>query len=255
MWMRATEPLLLFETGAWDDVLERGKDVIAWDRSRGTTQITRIILSLQVEILVDRDQVADATPIADELLPMARRTGDVQALMEALPAVARLELARGDLTAARGLIAEARDVSASNPAWRSHRVADCVRTAIAAGDVELARSLLSNVDTQVPRAQAAVLSGRAALAEALRDAASAIELYGDSARRWRDFGHRVELGHALLGLGRALSALGRAADASAALADARAIFAEMKASALVALVDATVRPHTTPLARADSRAR
>ena len=49
MWMRATEPLLLFETGAWDEVLERGTALLEWERARGTTQITRIILALDAK--------------------------------------------------------------------------------------------------------------------------------------------------------------------------------------------------------------
>ena len=237
MWMRATEPLLLFETGAWDEVLERGTAILTWDRARGTTQITRIILALEVEIYVDRDELDRAAPLADELLPMARRTGDVQALMEALPAVARLERARGNVAAARDLIEGAREASSANPAWRSHRIADCVRTALECDDLALAIALLSNVDTTVPRAQAAVASARAALAEAQGDVSAATELYADAATRWRAFGHRMELGHALLGHGRCSVRLDRANDANKALDEAREIFSAMKANALVAAVD------------------
>ena len=249
MWMHATEPLLLFEIGAWDEVLDRGIAILEWDRARGTTQITRIILSLEVEIYVDRGELDRAAPLAAELLPMARRTGDVQALMEALPAVARLERARGNVAAARDLIEGAREASSANPAWRSHRIADCVRTALECDDLALAIALLSNVDTTVPRAQAAVLSARAALAEAQDDMIGAAELYADAASRWRTFGHRVELGHALLGHGRCSARLERASDAEVALAEAREIFMGMKAKALIAAVDrARARGDASPRA-------
>ena len=95
--------------------------------------------------------------------------------------------------------------TAANPAWRSHRIADCVRTALECDDVDLAIALLSNVDTTVPRAQAAVVSARAALAEAQGDVSVATGLYADAASRWRAFGHRVECAHALLGSGRCLA--------------------------------------------------
>ncbi len=252
MWMHATEPLLLFETGAWDEVLDRGTAILEWDRARGTTQITRIILALEVEIYVDRDELDRAAPLADELLPMARRTGDVQALMEALPAVARLERARGNVAAARNLLEGARDASSVNPAWRSHRIADCVRTALECDDVALAIVLLSNVDTTVPRAQAAVASARATLAEAQGDVTRATELYADAASRWRAFGHRVELAHALLGLGRGLGGLDRASEANKALDEAREIFIAMKANALIAAVD-RVRARREAPPRASAR--
>ena len=252
MWMRATEPLLLFETGAWDEVLERGTAILEWDRARGTTQITRIILSLEVEIYVDRDELNRAAPLAAELLPMARRTGDVQALMEALPAVARLERARGNVAAARDLIEGAREASGANPAWRSHRIADCVRTALECGDLDLAIALLSNVDTKVPRAQAAVVSARAALAEARHELDVAADLYADAVRRWREFGHRVELGHALLGLGRCLVSLGKGGDANEALDDSHAIFTAMKANALVTSVDRARRQGDATMSPAES---
>src|SRR5439155_10298539 len=154
-----------------------------------------------------------------------------------LPAVARLERARGNVAAARDLIEGARDASSANPAWRSHRIADCVRTALGCDDVALAIALLANVDTTVPRAQASVASARAALAEAQGNAAEAADVYVEAARRWRDFGHRGELGHAQLGLGRCLVSLGRAADATAVLDEAHAIFGDLKAAALVAAVD------------------
>ena len=252
MWMRATEPLLLFETGAWDEVLERGTAILEWDRARGTTQITRIILSLEVEIYVDRGELDRAAPLAAELLPMARRTGDVQALMEALPAVARLERARGNVAAARDLIEGAREASSANPAWRSHRIADCMRTALECDDLALAIALLSNVDTTVPRAQAAVLSARAALAEARHELKVASDLYADAVRRWREFGHRVELGYALLGLGRCLVSLGKGDDANAALDDAQTIFTAMKATALVTSVGRARRQRDATMSPAES---
>ena len=237
MWMRATELLMLYETGDWDTLLGRANSVLAWDRARGTTQITRIALSLKVEILVDRGELEDAAVIAGELMPLARKAGDVQALMEALPAVARLALARGDLAQARSLIVQARDASSANPAWRSHRIADCVRTALAANDIDLAADLLSRADTNVPRAKAAVASAQAALLEARDGAASAVKTYAEAVDRWRSFGHKVELAYALLGFGRCLLAL-RRHGAAAPLDESRAVFTEMGASECAAQVDA-----------------
>ncbi|TMB74494.1 MAG: hypothetical protein E6J52_10665 [Chloroflexi bacterium] len=93
------------------------------------------------------------------------------------------------------------------------------------------------MDTTVPRAQAAVASARAALAEAQGDVSAATEVYADAATRWRAFGHRVELGHALFGHGRCSARLDRPNDANKALDEAREIFSAMKANALIAAVD------------------
>jgi hypothetical protein len=108
--------------------------------------------------------------------------------------------------------------------------------------------LLDRRGVKGKRLEYADLSGRAVLAEAKGEAREAAELYVEAAERWRDYGHVVEEGYALLGLGRCQLALGDPAGA-AAVADARAIFTRLGAAPLVREADALLA-EATPSASA-----
>ena len=101
-----------------------------------------------------------------------------------------------------------------------------VRTALAAGDPELAARLADGLEPLFPLARARALRRRAQLAEAAGDHAEAATLYAEAAERWREFGNVPERAYALLGQGRCLAALGKP-EAEQPLREARELFASM----------------------------
>jgi hypothetical protein len=62
------------------------------------------------------------------------------------------------------------------------------------------------------------------VAEADGQASEAVELYAESARRWRAFGHPLELAHALAGRARCLKTIGNDAQAEPHAAEAVLLF-------------------------------
>jgi hypothetical protein len=82
-----------------------------------------------------------------------------------------------------------------------------VRTALGAGDAEVAQRLTEGFEPDYPLREYALLTARAALTEADDDFAAAAGLYGEAADNWRRFGHLAEEAEALLGQGRCLLAL------------------------------------------------
>lgn len=179
--------------------------------------------SLQVRLLTEQGSSAQA-PDPEPLLAVARNSGDPQRLAEAVAGAAPLYHARGDREQARILLAELDQM----PGTRGDSVyvgelPRFVRTCLALGDRDLAASLLDSVQPLYPRADHALASCHAQLAEAGGNHEEAARLYADAAARWRAFGNVPEHAYALLGQGRSLRALGDPA-AEAALAEARALF-------------------------------
>ena len=101
-----------------------------------------------------------------------------------------------------------------------------VRTALAAGDPELAERLADGLKPRYPLDEHALCAARAQLAEHAGDHADAASLYAEAAARWQEFGNVPERAHALLGEGRSLHALARPR-AEQPLREARDLFAAM----------------------------
>ena len=83
-------------------------------------------------------------------------------------------------------------------------------------------------------AMRSVLSARAALTEARGALDTAVDLYREAARLWREFEHVPEEAQAWLGLGRCSAALGRPAEARPALEEGAAILGRLGAQPLLA---------------------
>ena len=83
-----------------------------------------------------------------------------------------------------------------------------LRTALAAGDPDLARRLADGLEPAIPLREHALCAARAQLAEHAGDHADAATLYAEAAARWQQFGNVPERAYALLGQGRCLLALG-----------------------------------------------
>ena len=83
-----------------------------------------------------------------------------------------------------------------------------LRTALAAGDPELAKRLADGLEPRYPLREHALCAARAQLAEHAGNHADAATLYAEAATRWQQFGNVREHAYALLGQGRCLVALG-----------------------------------------------
>ena len=112
-----------------------------------------------------------------------------------------------------------------------------VRTAVRAGDDELAARLSSRVETTLPIQRDVHASLSALLAERRGEDEAAADLYADAAVRWRAFVVPYEEAHALLGRSRCLRRLGRGSEAEEPRAAARAILVRLGAAPAVRDID------------------
>jgi hypothetical protein len=101
-----------------------------------------------------------------------------------------------------------------------------IRTALAAGDAELAERLLAGFEPRNPLEEHTLYAARAQVAKHAGEHAEAAALYAEAAERWKEFGNVPERAYALLGQGRSLLALGEP-DAEKPLREARELFASM----------------------------
>jgi hypothetical protein len=101
-----------------------------------------------------------------------------------------------------------------------------LRTALAAGDPELATRLADGLESRYPLDQHALCAARAQLAEHAGNHAQAATLYAQAAERWQQFGNVPEGAYALLGHGRCLLALGETS-AGKPLRQVRELFEQM----------------------------
>ena len=118
------------------------------------------------------------------------------------------------------------------------RLAQAVRTSLAAGDRDLAEVLTEEVTSTYPLSQHALASARAQLAEHAGEHEMASVGFADAARRWRAFGVPYEEAQALLGEGRCLVTLGRALEAAPPLAAARDMLSGLGAAPALAEAEA-----------------
>jgi len=117
------------------------------------------------------------------------------------------------------------------------RLAQAVRTSLAAGDRDLTEVLVGEVTSTYPLSEHALTSAHAQLAEHAGEHGAAAAGFADAAARWHGFGVRDEEAQALLGQGRCLVALDRAPEAAPVLAGARAIFERLGAVPALAETD------------------
>jgi len=172
--------------------------------------------------------VSEAAPgIADWLVETVRANAMADVTVEVLAAAAAARLAAGAFEQARALLAELEQTpGARETPYYARQLAAMLRTALAAGDPELAERLAEGLEPLFPLREHALCAARAQLAEHASDHAEAANLCAEAAARWQEFGNVPERAHALLGQGRCLRALGRSG-AEQPLREARILFAAM----------------------------
>src|SRR5207237_3557276 len=122
---------------------------------------------LQARVLAYRGELREAAGHADWVVRAARDSGATEDVVSGYSTGALTRAAAGDATGALELLAEVdRTPTARENAAYPARLPEMVRTALLAGDPELARRLADGVPAGFPYREHAVVGARALLAEA-----------------------------------------------------------------------------------------
>jgi class 3 adenylate cyclase/tetratricopeptide (TPR) repeat protein len=221
MWQRGERLRCLFHAGEWDETLREAAEVLQWEIDSGSGPLEVYARLPVAGIHLHRGDLAEAQLHAAALLEAARRSGDPQVLVPGLSAAALVASAAGERDRALGYLSELDAASKDLVTWRSFCLVEPLRTAVAAGEIELAESFLEGSRHTAAFHSAARPGAEAAIAELRGSTDVAASLYREAAERWDEYGSVVEQAYALLGLG-------RCGDDQAAR-DAEAIFARLGA--------------------------
>ena len=225
--MEADCPGLLVELGRPEEALERAGAVDAAAEASGGTWVLMWVRALELATHLARGEADGASGIADWLIEAARTQATSDATVEVLAAVAAARLAAAEPDQARALLAEIEQTpGARDVPYYSRQLGAMLRTALAAGDPDLARRLADGLEPRYPLREHALCAAHAQLAAHAGDHADAATLYAEAAGRWQQFGNVREHAYALLGQGRCLVALGDAAS-DQPLRDAADLFCSM----------------------------
>jgi tetratricopeptide (TPR) repeat protein len=232
----------LVELGRWDEAASEGAGVAEQLEASGAVSDLLNIRQGRVLLEALRGEIDEALPMVDWLVDTARATGSPEAVVTSHYAATLALAGGGDRERARSLLDEIERTPGvrQTPQWAPY-LSGMVRTALAAGDTQLAERLASGLDPVYPYRAHALVATAAMLAEARGNASEAADLHADAAERWERFGVVTERAFALLGQGRCLVALGRAEDAAAPLRTARGLFAAMGAQPSLAETDALLQ--------------
>ena len=225
MWSRTERLWLLFDAGRWDEVVELAAPLDAWSDEHGDAQVSTVSRTFHARVLAHRGDLHGATALIDRTLPVARQIGDLQVLAPALLVAA---LVAEQPALARERLQDLHDTTHDGPSeYREVLLPEAVRRCLWAGDPELAAAMFEEMAMHEPRAEKAVATCLAALAEHRGDAEQAAKGYEELGRGWADHSMPFEQGHALAGLARCLRSLERDAVAKASGAEAARIFREL----------------------------
>jgi class 3 adenylate cyclase len=204
-------PGLLVELGRAEEALEHTAR-LALDAS-GMTHLLTEIRAVELATRLARGEREGASAAADWLAETARAIGAADTVVYAL-ATAASALAADAAQRACALLAELEHTPGTREtSYYSRQLPAMLRTALAAGDPELATRLADGLESRYPLEEHALCAARAQLAEHAGNHAEAATLYAEAAARWQQFGNVPEHAYALLGQGRCLLALGdRAAE-------------------------------------------
>ncbi len=225
--LEADCPGLLVELGRAEEALERAGALAAAVESSGGTWALVWVRALELGTHLARGESEAGPSLTDWLVETARTHAVSDVTVEVLAPAAAARLAAAEPDQARALLAEIEQTpGARNVPYYSRQLGAMLRTALAAGDPDLAKQLTEGLEPLLPLREHALCAARAQLTEHAGDHTDAATLYAEAAARWQQFGNVPERAYALLGQGRCLLALGDAA-AEVPLAEARGLFASM----------------------------
>jgi hypothetical protein len=233
------------DLGEWDLALDEASRLDATVEGRKGVWDLLIMRGVQALVLAARGEPGAVEPFVSWLEKNGRETEVIWAKALALLAASSVRLRLRETPAALSLL---REWLATPHALLSYfgLVPESIRTAMAAGDGELACRVAQALEASLPPATLPLhehvrSAVRALAAETRGEYGAAAAGFADAAGRWRQFGMPYEEEHALLGQGRCLVTLGRAPGAAAPLAAAREIFARLGAKPALAETDEVLR--------------
>jgi class 3 adenylate cyclase len=218
-------PHLLTDLGRPDEVIQRAAALSNAFEKSGDVNDPCEVRASELEVRLARGERASPEEI-EWLISTARtiRQPDVSSLALAVAAAA---LAREAPERAGGLLAELERLpGVHEDPYYARQLPAMIRTALAAGDAELAHRLLPEMEPRYPLDDHALCAARAQLAEHAGEYANAAALYAEAAERWLRFGNVPERAYALLGHGRSLVAIDDLG-AVRPLSEARTLFESM----------------------------
>jgi DNA-binding SARP family transcriptional activator len=206
---RAQMLWLLYDAGAWDELMSTAEALIAGSQGR-EDRIPMIAQSAKARVLVERGELQAAVALEDAVLTPARAIGDLQDLAPALATSACIRAAAGDAAGALGHIAEAEELTRGRDV--SPRVSDLApltRICARFGAPELAARFHERATGFAPaRARLMLAASGATLAELGGALAEAERRYLAAAEGWAGFGSHEEEAYARIGAARCMLALG-----------------------------------------------
>jgi tetratricopeptide (TPR) repeat protein len=214
----------LAETGRVDEALERTTRLAIEAGTSGNALAQQQATMTQAIILTARGDASFAIENTDVLLGAGSNL-DQFVTGTATVASALLLAGRAEEAHARLTALDAHPDSRGNSNYPTV-LPGVVRTALGAGDPELAQRLTERVEVEYALQNNAVVAARAQIAEHAGDHAEAAALYASAGQQWEELGAVPEQAHALLGQGRCLVAL-EDPDAERALAEATELFRAM----------------------------
>jgi class 3 adenylate cyclase len=199
---------LLAELGRPEQALKRAGRLAAVLEAHGDTHTLIELRSVELATRLARGEQG-ARAEADWLIETVRESGAADVVVFGLAAAASAGLAGGAPKRACALLAELEQAAGTRESpYYARQLGAMLRTALAAGDHDLAKRLAGGLEARYPLDEHALCAARAQLAEHARDHSEAATLYAEAAARWQEFGNVPEHAHALLGQGRCLLALG-----------------------------------------------
>jgi hypothetical protein len=219
-------PGLLVQLGRPAEALDRANRLGHLHEAGGIAHSLVWVRAVELATRVARGEPGPASGLVDWLVETARTISAADVTVEVLAAASTASLATAP-DRARTLLAELeRTPGGRRSPGYARQLAPMLRTALAAGDRELAERLAEGLEPLFPLHEHALCAARAQLAENARDHTGAATLYAEAASGWQEFGNVPERAYALLGQGRCLVAVGKSG-ADTPLSEARELFASM----------------------------
>jgi class 3 adenylate cyclase/tetratricopeptide (TPR) repeat protein len=218
---------------------ERAMDEVIPDLERSGNTIDLCLAQIRrVRMFTWRGKLNLAAPLAEWVVEQGRAMPTSSLLCRALPVLAAVRLGQRRSTDALALLSEFEQAPNGRATGDYAEALPVVmRTALAAGDQDLAGRIVDGVQPLLPVHQLGLLTASALLAEARGDFAEADARFADAATRWHSFQMPWEHAHALLGHARCLLAMG-AIGVEDVLREARDIFSSLEANHSIANVNA-----------------
>jgi class 3 adenylate cyclase len=235
-YARSLEIIRLSDSGAWDELVVAADGLLAWAESRHSLLHVVWVAPYKARVLALQGATQSARNAMVGVVEQARRAVDLYPLVAAIVAASLIECLDGNVDQARSLAKQ----FGPTLTYDSLPVAEVCRVLVACQATRHARDLTAQSTIGSPWFLSHATGGKAVVAEADGDLASAARLYEDAAILWRTHGNPYELAHALAGQARCITALDRLANAGPLADEAAQIFGRLGVHERVL---ARLRPH------------